>query len=176
MTTPVSTFAADAPADGRLTRVLLAVVRVTAGLLWVQNLSWKSPKGPSFGGLRYWTQNAVDHQVFAPYTWFVKHIVLKNFTFFGWTVLVIEGCLGAFLLVGLATRFWALVGLAQTTAITLSALNTPGEWFWSYMLMYALQLTLLATAAGRVYGVDGALRPTWRASSSPLSKLLVVAS
>jgi thiosulfate dehydrogenase [quinone] large subunit len=37
---------------------------------------------------------------------------------------VVEACIGAFRLVGLATRFWAPVGIAQT-AIIFSVLRTP---------------------------------------------------
>jgi thiosulfate dehydrogenase [quinone] large subunit len=166
----------EALAEGRLARVLVAVVRVVVGLLWVQNLSWKSPKGPDFGDLHQWVLNGVKYQVFAPYSWLLKHLVLPHLTVFGWLTLLVEGSLGAFLLIGLATRFWALVGLVQTVAITLSAMNTPGEWFWSYFLMFAAHLALFATAAGRAYGLDGVVRPVWRARPGLRSRLLLLAS
>jgi thiosulfate dehydrogenase (quinone) large subunit len=166
----------EALAGDRLSRVLIGVVRVAVGLLWVQNMSWKAPRGPDFGGLHQWVLNGVKYQVFAPYSWLLKHLVLPHFAFFGWATLLVEGCLGAFLLVGLVTRFWALVGLAQTTAIALSAMNAPGEWFWSYFLMFAAHLALLATGAGRAYGLDGVLRPRWRAHPGPLARLLLLAS
>ncbi|WP_415854448.1 DoxX family protein [Sinomonas sp. G460-2] len=175
MTASPSPAAAALPAD-RVTRAALAIARVLAGLLWIQNLSWKSPTGPNFGGLHEWTENAVDHPVFAPWAWTVEHIVLPNFAAFAWMTLIVETCLGAFLLVGLATRFWAVVGLAQTAAITLSAVNTPGEWFWSYALMFALHLAILGAAAGRTFGLDGVLRPTWRSQHGPVAKLLLVVS
>ncbi|MCY0932316.1 DoxX family protein [Streptomyces sp. H27-H1] len=167
--------------SSRLSRVLLAVCRVTVGLLWIQNLSWKHP--PGFGNksdppqdLYAWTLKGVDNEVFAPWAWLVEHVIIPNFAVFAWGAFAIEACLGAFLLVGLATRLWALVGLAQTTAITFSVLNTPNEWFWSYFLMYAVHLALLATAAGRAYGVDGALRPVWRQRGGRLSRVLLAAS
>ncbi|MEC4017096.1 MULTISPECIES: TQO small subunit DoxD [unclassified Streptomyces] len=164
-----------------MSRLLLAVCRVAVGLLWIQNLSWKHP--PAFGkdsgpprDLYRWTLNGVEHEVFAPWAWLVEHVIIPNFAVFAWGAFAVEACLGAFLLVGLATRFWALVGLVQTTAITFSVLNTPHEWFWSYFLMYVAHLALLATAAGRAYGVDGALRPAWRQRHGLLSRLLLVAS
>jgi thiosulfate dehydrogenase (quinone) large subunit len=172
----VQAGAGEALAEDRPARVLVGVVRVVVGLLWVQNLSWKAPKGPDFGGLHQWVLNGVKYQVFAPYSWLLKHLVLTHFTFFGWMTLLVEGALGAFLLMGLATRFWALVGLAQTIAIALSAMNTPGEWFWSYFLMFTAHLALLATAAGRAYGLDGLLRPQWRARPGLWSRLLLLAS
>lgn len=52
---------------------------------------------------------------------------------------------------GLATRFWALA--LQSLAITLSVLNSPIEWHWSYFLMMMVHLAIFATAAGRSFGV-----------------------
>ncbi len=162
--------------DSRLARGCIAVLRIGVALLWIQNASWKLP--PAFGkgdnsGLYFFTRFAVEHPVLPPYAWFVEHVVLPNFSFFGWLTLLTEAALGAFLLVGLATRFWAVIGVAQSLAITLSVLNAPNEWHWSYYLMVLAHIALFATAAGRVFGVDGVLRPTWAESSGPLGRLLV---
>jgi len=156
------------PLDGSgLARAAIVLLRVGVAFLWIQNAGWKTP--PDFGadtdppaGLYKFTGFAVEHPVLPPYAWLVEHLVLPNFTFFGWTVLVVEAALGAFLLVGLVTRFWAAVGIAQTLAITLSVLNAPHEWHWSYFLMLLAHLVLLGTAAGRAGGLDGLLRPVWR--------------
>lgn len=182
MTTTTATPAArTALVESRTSRLLVAAVRVTVGFLWVQNSFWKVP--PHFGadqnppnGLSQFTRDAVEHPVFGPYAWLVDTVVLPNLAVFGWAVLLVEVCLGAFLLVGLATRLWALVGLAQSLAITLSVLNTPGEWYWSYYLMIAAHLLLFAVAAGRAGGVDGVLRPAWERSGGRLAQLLVRAS
>ncbi|EHR50773.1 TQO small subunit DoxD [Saccharomonospora marina XMU15] len=146
------------PASG----ALLAFVRVGVALLWIQNAAWKVP--PDFGedgggGLFYFTRFAVDRPVWGPYAWFVEHVVLPNFAVFGWVTLLVEAGLGAFLLVGLATRLWAVVGVGQSVVITLSVLNAPHEWHWSYYLMILVHLALFATAAGRHFGVDAVLRP-----------------
>lgn len=159
---------------GRASRILIAAVRIAVGLLWIQNVTWKRP--PDFGraegnGLFEFTNDAILHPVFAPFTWAVQNIVMPNFVAFGYVTLLVEFCLGAFLLAGLLTRFWALVGIAQTVAITLSVLNTPNEWQWSYYLMLAAHLVLLATAAGRTVGLDGLLRSRWAESSSPAARL-----
>ena len=159
----------------------MAVVRVTVALLWIENLYWKRP--PEFGnksdppeGLYQWTLYGVQNKVFGPWAWFVDHVVLPNFVVFAWMTFAVEACLGAFLLVGLATRFWAVVGVAQTMAIIFSVLRTPNEWFWSYFLMLAAHVALFAVAAGRAYGVDGVLRPLWRRRRGLLARLLVVVS
>lgn len=174
MTSVETAVGADPLASSRLSRALVAVLRIGVGLLWMQNAGWKDP--PGFGALRHFTGFAVEFPVFGPYAWLVEHLVLPNFGFFGWIVLSVESALGGFLLVGLATRFWALVGTAQTLAITLSVFNAPDEWHWSYLLMLLAHAVLFATAAGRYAGVDGVLRPGWQRSGSRLSRLLVRAS
>ena len=161
----------------RIDRAVIAIVRVSVGLLWLQNLAWKTP--PSFGhgdppdGLYLSTTYAVSHEVFHPYAWLVNQVVLPNFTVFAWLVVLVEASLGAFLTFGLATRFWALVGIAQTVVIMLSVLNAPNEWIWSYVLMLLVHAALFATAAGRQAGLDGVLRPEWQRSQSWLPRLLV---
>jgi thiosulfate dehydrogenase [quinone] large subunit len=161
----------------RLNRGLLAIVRIGVGLLWLQNVGWKTP--PSFGrddppgGLYLSASYAVSHEVLRPYAWLMERFVLPNFTFFGWMVLLVEAALGAFLLIGLATRFWALIGIAWTVVIALSVLNAPHEWYWSYVLMLLAQVALFATAAGRYAGLDGVLRPGWQLSRSWAARLLV---
>jgi len=173
------TDVASEPLDAsRRARATLAALRVGVGLLWVQNAGWKRP--PDFGadnnpvsGLRKFTGFAVEHPVFPPYAWVVDNVVLPNFTLFGWLVLLAEASLGAFLLIGLATRFWAVIGLLQSLAITLSVLNAPDEWHWSYFLMLLAHGALWATAAGRAYGLDGVLRPHWRRSLGRPAAVLV---
>jgi thiosulfate dehydrogenase (quinone) large subunit len=154
-------------------------LRVTLGVLWLVNSGWKRP--PDFGenqgrGLYAFTRDAVEHEVFAPFALVVREVVLPNFRFFGWAVLLTEAALGAFLLLGLATRFWAVVGLVQSAFITLSVLNTPGEWEWSYYLMIASHLGVFALAAGRTGGLDGLMRPAWEQSGSRVAPLLLRAS
>jgi thiosulfate dehydrogenase [quinone] large subunit len=173
----MSTSAISTPVaiDGLLSRVIVTIVRVATAMIWIQNVSWKIP--PDFGratnsGLYYWTRFAVDNPVFPPYAAFVRSVVLPNLTVFGWITVLIEAGLGAFLLIGLATRLWAVIGLAQTVAIMLSVLNAPHEWHWSYYLMLLAHLALFATAAGRSFGVDAVLRPRWRKNPTQLNRLL----
>ncbi len=113
----VATESLEGPDQGRGARIGLAFLRIAVGLLWIQSAGWKAP--PDFGrdsgsGLFRYTNYAVDYPVFAPFSWLIENVVLPNFTFFGYLTLLAEASLGAFLLVGLATRFWAAVGIAQT--------------------------------------------------------------
>lgn len=157
--------------DTRLARAAVPIMRIGVAFLWIQNVGWKSP--PDFRHLRGYTEYAVDRPVFGPYAWLVEHVVLPNFTVFGWLTLLIESGLGAFLLVGLATRLWAAIGVGQSVVITMSALNAPHEWQWSYYLMILLHVALFVTAAGRSFGVDGVLRPVWQRSSARIPRLLL---
>jgi thiosulfate dehydrogenase [quinone] large subunit len=160
----------------RSNRIMIAVLRCGVALMWIQNVAWKVP--PDFGraqenGLYFWAGQAVAHPVLPPYSAFVEAVVLPNIEVFGWFTLLVEGGLGAFLLIGLATRFWALVGIGQTVAITLSVLFAPHEWQWSYYLMALAHLAIFATAAGRSYGVDGVLRQRWVQSSGRVARLMM---
>lgn len=164
---------------GRAPTTALAVVRIALGLLWIQAAGWKSP--PDFGqesgsGLFRYTNYAVEYPVFPPFSWLIENLVLPNFVLFGYLTLLLEASIGAFLLVGLATRFWAFLGIGQTLAITLSVLEGPHEWPWAYYLMIAAHVVVLTTAAGRSAGLDGLLRPRWRRSSGRLAALLMRAS
>jgi thiosulfate dehydrogenase [quinone] large subunit len=164
---------------GRMSRATVWLVRIVVALAWLQGAGWKRP--PDFGestasGLYKYTAYAVDYPVFGPWKWFVQDVVLPNFTAFGWLVLIVEASLAAFLLLGLATRFWAIIGALQALAIGLSAANGPNEFGGTYWLLVVGNLVLFATAAGRVGGLDGVLRPTWRASRGRVARWMVRAS
>jgi thiosulfate dehydrogenase (quinone) large subunit len=166
--------------DQRGAAIGVAVLRVTIGLVWMSEAWWKFP--PSFGVLRRWVERPLEFPVFEPYNRVVETVILPNFTLFGWLVFFTEAMLAAFLIVGLATRLWSLVGIAMTVPIIFSVLNyqvtaadgtTLGEWSWAYYMMLAIHAALFATAGGRAYGLDGVLRPYWKAHGGLLSRLLV---
>ncbi len=167
---------ADAVTTGRLAGRSLAGLRILMGLLWLQNAGWKRPPFTTSSGLGRYVQLGVDHPVFGPYAWFSEHIVLNNLTAFGWSVMVLEYGLAVFLMLGLATRLWASIGVVQASAIALSVLHAPHEWPWSYYMLIAIHLVLAATAAGRVGGLDRVLRPIWRDRKTRISSLLLRAS
>jgi thiosulfate dehydrogenase (quinone) large subunit len=70
----------------RASRWTLAGVRIVIGVLWLTNAGWKTP--PDFGrsggrGLYRFTSFAIEHEVFAPFAFVVREVVLPNFTLFG---------------------------------------------------------------------------------------------
>ena len=175
----LTTHREDVESLPRSTGAGLAILRIALGVLWVQNAGWKVP--PDFGqagdrGLYFWASQAVEYPVFAPYSWFVENVFLPQIALVGWAVLATEVALGAFLVIGLATRFWAAVGIMQTGAIALSVLNAPHEWHWGYYLMGIGHLVLLLSAAGRTWGIDGLLRPAWHRSPGLVARMLTVMS
>jgi len=153
----------------------LSALRILAGLLWLYNVSWKRP--PDFGqqsgsGLYGFTQAAVEHPVFPPYSWVVEQLVLPNFTAFGWMVLVVETLLAVLLLTGTLVRLAALLGIGQSLAIGLSVAQTPGEWPWAYWMMIGIHVVLLLTASNRVVAVDGVRAISKDRDATPAVRLL----
>lgn len=161
-------------ANDRFARGAVLIGRLVIAFLWIQNVRWKVP--PDFGALAAFTGFAIDHPVFPPYTAIVENLILPNIGFFGWIVILAESAIGAFLLVGLFTRFWGLIAAGQSFVIFLSVGLTPEEWPWSYYLMTVGSLLLAGIAAGRVWGLDALLRPAWLANRSWWAKWLARAS
>ena len=148
--------------DAAARSAVIGGVRILAGLLWLANLHWKVP--PAFGedtggGLYKYSASVSRHSPFAPFTWVTEEIILPNFRFFGWVILVSELAIAALLLIGWRTRLVALGGAALAVPIALSVLyyDRADEWSWAYVMMIGLHLLLSATDAGRHVGLDGVL-------------------
>jgi uncharacterized membrane protein YphA (DoxX/SURF4 family) len=141
----------------RLTPWALAALRIFAGALWLANLSWKLP--PDFGrddpeGLLYNFRRAEQDAVFGFLQTFMRDTVIPNFTTWAALVFAVEALAGVLLVLGLATRLGALVGLAQSVIITLLVVQAPGEWFWTYAMLIAIQAVLLVTPSAERLSVD----------------------
>lgn len=149
--------------EARAQPIIIGSVRIVAGLLWLANLEWKRPG--DFGllkrnGLYKYVDSAVRRPVFPPYSWFLEHVVLKQYRAFGWISLLTEATLAVLLLTGFFTRAAALVGAAMSVTIAMAVLtyDKSYEWPWSYYLMFVLHLLLFAVGAGRYFGIDGVRR------------------
>lgn len=105
-------------ADDRFARAAVLVSRVVIAFLWIQNVGWKTP--PDFRALAAFTGLAIEHPGPPPYSALVKERDLPNIELFGWFVVVSEAAIGAFVLVGLCTRLWALIAVGQSFVIFLS--------------------------------------------------------
>lgn len=121
------------------------VLRWTAGLLWLSNVSWKM--SPEFGSLGGYFSKGAKNQVLPGSSWVFEHVFTPHLTFFGWTTVLVETALAALLISGRHVRVAAVIGVVQSFGIGLAVANAEGEWYWSYALMIGLHLAVLATTA-----------------------------
>jgi thiosulfate dehydrogenase [quinone] large subunit len=162
--------AAIEPPGGALSRAGLAVVRLVLGLLWLDKVGARSP--PEFSGLVGSIRAGAYGRESDPIAFLLRNFVDPNIEILGWIVLTLEVALGVFLLLGLATRFWAGVGVVQSLVILATVAGSPSVWLWTHILMAAAHLAVLSAAAGRSFGLDGILRPGWVATGArTLSRL-----
>jgi hypothetical protein len=164
------------PPPARASGIALAALRILAGLMWLANVIWKLP--PDFGeggrtGLWFWTHLAVDHPVLPPYSWLVEHLVLPNFTAFGWLTFVVETLLAVLLLTGTAVRLAALIGIGQSLAIGLSVAEAPNEWPWAYAMMIGIHVALLLGPSAQYAAVDAVRAASATGSAAPVARRLL---
>jgi uncharacterized membrane protein YphA (DoxX/SURF4 family) len=85
---------------------------------------------------------------------FVNTVVLANWGFFQWVVIAIEVIGGGFLLIGLAARGAALVGLGQQLFLALVYFSS-NRWAFEQPHEYVPLIVLACVPAGRIWGLDG---------------------
>jgi uncharacterized membrane protein YphA (DoxX/SURF4 family) len=83
----------------------------------------------------------------------VNDFIIPNWGFFQWVVTALEVGVGAALIVGLATRLAALIGLGQALFLQLMYLSS-GAWMWEQPHEWVPLLILVLVPAGRVWGLD----------------------
>ena len=96
--------------------------------------------------------------------WLTNEVILPNFDVFQWVITAVELGVGAALILGLATRGAALIGLGQQLFLQLVYLSS-GRWAFEQPHEWVPLLILALVPAGRVWGLDGRLlrrRPTFR--------------
>jgi uncharacterized membrane protein YphA (DoxX/SURF4 family) len=95
---------------------------------------------------------------------FVNDVVLAQWGFFQWVVILIELGAGASLLLGLATRLGALVALGQQLFLALVYFSS-NRWMFEQPHEYVPLVVLAIVPAGRMWGFDAWLlrrRPPWQ--------------
>ena len=110
------------------------------------------------------------------YGGFLHGFVLPNFSWMSWAIFALELFITVTVLLGLFGRLGALLGTLQALNLTIGLLPVPGEWEWTYLLLTAINFTLLITAANRYLGLDGLLHPRLIAAARRGNKLARVLS
>ena len=140
------------PAQRTPRAVALWLLRMLVGTMWWQQTLWKIP--PNFDGLRYWMEQEAAHASVALLIAFVGSIALPNLNLFGPMVYPTEVVISVSLLLGLFSRFGAMLGALMATNLWLGLYSAPGEWPWTYMFLVILQGWFIIDPPGRVLGAD----------------------
>ncbi len=139
-----------------------------AGNLHIFNIDLHSVGGSNF---------SIDLSfISSAYGAFLNGFVLPNFSWMAWLIFGMELFITITVLFGVFGRLGALVGTLQAVNLTIGLLPVPGEWEWTYLMLTAINFTLLITAANRYIGLDGLLRPRLIAAANKGSKLARVLS
>ena len=139
-----------------------------AGTLHVLNLDLHLTGGGNF---------SIDlSPLSSAYGSFLNGFVLPNLSWMSWGIFGLELFITVTMLLGLLGRLGALLGTLQALNLTIGLLPVPGEWEWTYLMLTAINFTLLITAANRYVGLDGLLRPRLVAAANRGNKLARVLS
>lgn len=164
-----------------LTGPLLGIVRLLIGYLWFTQTLWKLP--PNFGcnadkvvrvengGLCNWVGREIASPRFGFYKSFLTSVIAPNLGALGWLIFLGELTTAILLVFGLLTRLGGLLGFAQGVNLTLGLWSVPHEWYWTYVMLALINLTLALTAAGRWLGADAILHPRAAAAGARGSRL-----
>ncbi|HEU5328154.1 MAG: TQO small subunit DoxD [Thermomicrobiales bacterium] len=162
-----------------LTGPILGLVRIAIGYLWFTQTRWKMP--PDFGcgadkqsGLCDWVGREVDHPKFAWYHAFLVNVMQPHISTLGWFVYFGELAIAILLVLGLLTRLGGVLGFIQGANLLIGLWVVPGEWYWTYVMLALINLTLALTAAGRWLGLDAIIHPRAIAQGGALGRLLAV--
>lgn len=107
-----------------------------------------SPKGTGVPGLK----------------WLVNDVVLKHWSLFQWVVTGVELGSGALLILGLASRFGAVVDLGQQLFLAVVYFSS-NRWLFEQPHEYVPLMVLALVPAGRIWGLDARIvraRPALR--------------
>lgn len=131
-------------------------MRVVMGTMWWQGSLWKIP--PNYGGLLHFMKEVVDHAAIPLQATLYAQLVIPNINVFGPLVYLTEALIGLSLIVGVFTRWFALLGLLMAVNLWLGLYSSPGEWPWTYGFLMVIQVLFVIDPPGRCLGLD-AVRP-----------------
>jgi uncharacterized membrane protein YphA (DoxX/SURF4 family) len=133
----------------------LWLLRLLTGCMWWQQSLWKVP--PNYGGLIYWMKQEVAHAAIVLQGELVDTVVLPHITLFGPLVYLIEVAIGVSLMLGLLSKWGALLGLLMGINLWLGLYSAPGEWPWTYFFLIIIQALFVIDPPGQALGADAPL-------------------
>lgn len=160
----------------------LAVIRVFFGLILFANGIAKVFEFTRVAVGQWWITNLIDRPgaqsilnslankdrpgttMLPGLRWVANELILDNWEWFQWVLTATELGVGAFLILGLASRGAALVGFGFQFFLALYYLPT-NKWTFEQPHEYVPLLVLALVPAGRVWGLDALLlrrRPALR--------------
>ena len=128
-------------------------MRMVIGTMWWQGSLWKIP--PNYGGLLYWMKQVVDHAAIPLQAGLYANLVIPNIKLFGPLVYLTEASIALSLMLGLFTRWFALLGLLMAANLWLGLYSASGEWPWTYGFLMVIQMLFVIDPPGRWLGLDG---------------------
>ena len=137
---------------GRGTDLWRFAVRFLLASFWWQQTLWKYPEDT--GGLRYWTEQEVEHSAFHIQSHLVKTLILPVFEPFAYGVYAFEVLVAVTLFLGLGVRLFASLGAVLILSLFLGLYRAPQEWPWSYMFLLVLIGIMVVEDYGSSLGLD----------------------
>jgi len=103
----------------------------------------------------------------------LDNLFIPQIRIFGWLVFIFEATVFVSLALGLFTRLGSLaaIGIIGQLYIGLANVPRPFEWEWTYGAILALSIVMLGLASGRIFGLDGWLRPRMAAAAERGNRL-----
>ncbi len=147
--------------------------RTVMGAMWWQQVIWKTP--PTYGGLRFWTQEMVKYASTDLQRSFLTNVVLAHFSLFAPQVFLVEVIISVALLLGLWSRFGSFLGFAMGINLSLGLYRSPSEWPWTYVFLIVVMGLFVSDPPGRSLGLDVLLAKRDRGGNGQVSRLLRLA-
>jgi uncharacterized membrane protein YphA (DoxX/SURF4 family) len=142
--------------------VWLVIIRELTGFYW---LYFGVQKWSNYGWVRDTLTSAALNNPIPLYGEFLSNFVLPNWAFITVLETVIETLVGLGLIFGLFTRLSGLVGVLMAMSLALTMGFSFSDFaliFWYYASSLILNVTVLLSDTGRIFGVDQSILKWFR--------------
>ena len=131
----------------------VAVMRITAGGMWIQGTIWKLPL-PVAAGFRFWLDQEAKFSAIPLLGTLTRELFIPHIAILQPLVYLLEICFTISLTLGIAVRLFGVIAVLFTIQLWLGLYNDPSEWPWTYMGIIFAHGMFAAASAGRSLGLD----------------------